>query len=152
MKHYFKILLIVLCLCQNNLLKAQTPSKKEIIGCTANVRIKNGDIDFLGRVDTGAETTSINAENIKAIGDSVRFTIINQRGKKTTLTAKIIEERTVKNAEAAEKRYFVYLTISYLNVSKITLVNLNNRSNSTYKILLGRNWLSGSYLVDVDID
>ena len=98
MKHYFKILLIVLCLCQNNLLKAQTPSKKEIIGCTANVRIKNGDIDFLGRVDTGAETTSINAENIKAIGDSVRFTIINQRGKKTTLTAKIIEERTVKNA------------------------------------------------------
>lgn len=68
------------------------------------------------------------------------------------ISSKIEDERFVKNAESREKRYYVFLTISYKNISKKILVNLNNRSNSTYKILLGRNWLSGRYLVDVDID
>ena len=38
----------------------------------------------------------------------------------------------------------------YQQDTKKILVNLNDRSASTYKLLLGRNWLSGSYLVDVD--
>ena len=31
-------------------------------------------------------------------------------------------------------------------------VNLRDRSAMTYKLLIGRNWLSEDYLVDVDIN
>lgn len=121
-----------------------------IIGAVAEVYIEEGNIEFIGRVDTGAKTTSINTSNIYASNGFVEYTLINARGKKSRIKSKIVKETYVKSAEAREKRYYVYLTINYMGLSKKTLVNLNDRTTSTYKVLLGRNWLSGSYIIDVD--
>ncbi len=123
---------------------------KKIIGALATVHIEEGGIEMVGRVDTGAKTTSINAINIKASNGFVSYTVVNALGKKARLKSKIEDELLVRNAESKEKRLFVYLTINYMGDSKRSLVNLNDRSGSSYKLLLGRNWLSGSYIVDVD--
>ncbi len=123
---------------------------KLVIGPVVGVYIKEGGLYFSARVDTGAETSSINAGDIRFSNGQVEYSIVNESGKASRLTSRVVRESTVKNAESREKRYYVYLTITYMGLEKKTLVNLNHRGDSRYKLLLGRNWLSGSYLVDVD--
>lgn len=127
-------------------------SDKQIIGPTATVEIKEAGIKFKGRVDTGAATTSINATVLFVKDGKVKYTITNKELEIVTLISDIEEVRTVRNAESSEQRYYVYLTLVYKSTERKILVNLNNRSKSTYKILLGRNWLKGHYVVDVSLD
>lgn len=124
--------------------------EKSVIGPEVEVYLSEGDIYFSARVDTGAATTSINAIKIKSSNGQVEYSLVNERGKESRVISRIIKESSIRNAESREKRYYVYLTIIYKGLAKKTLVNLNNRGESTYKLLLGRNWLSGSYIVDVD--
>lgn len=142
------------CAQNDNKVKETLPKTKNtskiIIGQTAEVYVTEGKMNFLGRVDTGAATTSINAQDIEVEGDTVSFTMINQEGKTFRFKSPIEKESLVKNAEAQEKRYHIYLTLVYDKLSKKVLVNLNDRSTSNFKILLGRNWLSKDFLVDVD--
>lgn len=56
------------------------------------------------------------------------------------------------SAQGREKRYLVRLTLSAMGVRKTILVNLRDRSQLRYKLLLGRNWLADDFLVDVDLD
>ena len=137
---------------QVNDTKVQKNTTKITVGQTAEVYIQEGDMTFLGRVDTGAATTSINAQDISQVEDMVEFTMINQQGKAYRFKSKIIKESFVQNAEAKEKRYHVYLTLVYGKSTKKILVNLNDRSTSAYKMLLGRNWLTKDFVVDVDKD
>ena len=125
--------------------------EKEVIGPTATVEIKEAGIKFKGRVDTGAKTTSINATVLNVKDGKVKYSITNKDWEIVTLTSDIQDVRVVKNAEASEKRYYVYLTIVYRDKEHKVLVNLNDRTRSTYKILLGRNWLKGNYVVDVSL-
>ncbi|MBL6998546.1 MAG: ATP-dependent zinc protease [Gammaproteobacteria bacterium] len=125
-------------------------AEKLIIGPTALVVIQEASISFNARVDTGAGTTSIHAKNIRIANGMVDYTIINQSGTEARLSSRVVREGVVKNAEVRETRVFVYLNIQHQGQTRQTLVNLNDRSKSSYKLLLGRNWLTGSYLVDVD--
>ncbi|MBC8209691.1 MAG: ATP-dependent zinc protease [Gammaproteobacteria bacterium] len=125
-------------------------AEKLIIGPTALVVIQEASISFNARVDTGAGTTSIHAKNIQIANGMVDYTIINQSGSEARLSSRVVREGVVKNAEVRETRVFVYLNIQHQGQTRQTLVNLNDRSKSSYKLLLGRNWLTGSYLVDVD--
>lgn len=125
-------------------------AEKLIIGPTALVVIQEASISFNARVDTGAGTTSIHAKNIRIANGMVDYTIINQSGSEARLSSRVVREGVVKNAEVRETRVFVYLNIQHQGQTRQTLVNLNDRSKSSYKLLLGRNWLTGSYLVDVD--
>jgi len=125
-------------------------AEKQVIGPTALVAIQEAGISFNARVDTGAEITSIHAKNIRITNGQVDYSVINQHGSEVRLSSKIVREGVVKSAEAREKRVFVYLHIQHQGNTSKTLVNLNDRSKSSYKLLLGRNWLSGRYLVDVD--
>ena len=145
----FCLTVIVLIICAS-LQSPAVSSEKQLIGATAVVLIKEAGISFDSRVDTGAGTTSINAQNIKQSNGTVVYTIVNQSGQQARLSSKIIKQAVVKNAESSEKRMYVYLTLEYNGDIRTTLVNLNDRSNSSYKLLLGRNWLAGRYLVDVD--
>ena len=124
---------------------------KITIGQKAKVLIVEANTEFEGRVDTGAATTSINAHNILVSNGRLEYRLINQHGKEAKIVTDVVKQSFVKNAESREKRYFVHLTISYMGLTKKTLVNLNDRSDSKYKLLLGRNWLAGHYIVDVDI-
>jgi hypothetical protein len=132
------------------LLAKTSCNDKTIIGPVVSVEIGLNAHKFIGRVDTGAKTTSINASIFKIENGHVEFVIIDRFGKVSLLKTRIIKESVVRNAESKEKRYYVHLDISHQGRQRKTLVNLNNRANSKYKILLGRNWLSCSYIVDID--
>ena len=89
------------------------------------------------------------AENI---GKVVRFNIKNGDGESHWLEAKIAGYVIVKNAAHRERRYKVPLTFRYKDFEKTVLVTLNNREKMEFPLLLGRNFLMGDFIIDVEVD
>ena len=135
--------------------------QKSVVGQVETIKVHELDMDFKARIDTGAATTSIHATDIKVIGEesdsmrdnlgeTVMFTSVNENGEKATYKGKIIKVSKIRNAQGVERRYAVKMDLGWNGEHKRVAVNLRDRSKLEYKLLIGRNWLSGDYLVDVD--
>ncbi|HHO47081.1 MAG TPA: hypothetical protein ENN06_01265 [Desulfobacteraceae bacterium] len=135
---------------------------KMIIGRTCRVQVEELGLEYLARVDTGASITSIHATDfliekgtsdpLDNVGRKINFLTVSSDGQYKRMSAEIAEIQTVVNAQGREKRYLVRLTLTAMGVRKTILVNLRDRSRLRYKLLLGRNWLTDDFLVDVDLD
>jgi hypothetical protein len=135
---------------------------KAVLGATATVSEMESGLKFAARVDTGAKTCSIHAENLSVVGGSesmqenvgklIRFRIANKGGESQWLERPIAKTSLVKSANGAEWRYLVPMTLACEGTEKQVLVSLNDRSEMGYAMLLGRNLLAGEFLVDVGSD
>jgi hypothetical protein len=136
------------------------PRAARVIGATEVLRVEAAQLDFLARIDTGARTTSIHALDLEIrspaaraednVGREIRFRISNERGEAAQLSSEIAGVVRVRSAQGSETRYAVPLDLSWNGVRKRVLVNLRDRSSMDYKLLVGRDWLRGGFLVDVD--
>ena len=107
------------------------------------------------KLDTGAKTTSINAINpefFERNGEQwSRFTITNKYNKSATIEAPIVRDSIIKRHYGEKQtRPVIMLDICIGNVRKKEEVNQVDRSNLNYQLLIGRNFLSGSFLIDSD--
>jgi len=135
-------------------------SPKQIIGATEIIEVEPAKLRIKARVDTGAQTTSIHAENIvidlhgDPRGKAIAFDLVNQQGEVQRINTHVAKRILVKTSEGSENRYAVplTLTLTWQQTSKTVLVTLNNRAHLRYRLLLGRNWLRGDYLVDVELN
>ena len=147
------LLLAVLFLVSMN---AQAGSLKQIVGATEVVLIEEANLYFKARVDTGAKTSSIHAENIEVDssgdprGKPISFRLITKEGQSRKIETRVTSVVTVKTSELSEHRYVVPLLMKWNDSKKTVLVSLNDRKNMEYRLLLGRNWLHGDFIVDVD--
>jgi len=73
-----------------------------------------------------------------------------KKGERTKVTTKIIDVSKVRNAQGVEYRYVVNLNLNWQGMDKSGHVNLRDRSAMSYKLLIGRNWLSDDFVVDVN--
>lgn len=156
-----------------------------ITGQTASIRIKELNMNYLSRIDTGATVTSLNAFNIKVlpahkkspaetekelksqkinendkkiknyeykenIGKTILFDTLSEKGVLSHIESKVVDVQFVRNAQGVEYRYVVLFTLEYKGISKKYRINLRDRRHMTYKLLIGRNWLSEDFLVNVD--
>lgn len=154
-------IIILTCICFSFLVKTQAWGEQTIIGETAWIRVGGVSFPYLARIDTGARVTSIHATDVnitggseepeKNIGRKITFTSVNREGKSQQLTGIIKRISSVRNSQGIEQRYVIELALSWKNVNKTVEVNLRDRSRMNYKLLIGRNWLSGDFLVDVDL-
>ena len=147
------------------------PKKKKcIIGSTAVLLEKQSEIQFRARVDTGAKSCSLHVEKIKIedeskkenitermtenIGKVIHFEVKNGNKKTHILTSKIAGYVIIKTSDKKEgkRRYKVPLTFRWKSMEKEILVTLNNRNHMAYPLLLGRNFLKGDFLVDVELN
>lgn len=136
-------------------------AEKRIIGPTTIVAEADSEIDFRARVDTGATTTSLHVEEwaiedessemAENVGKKIRIRIKNHRDESQWIESRIEEIGIVKTSAVAEQRYKVELTLCWNDVKKRVLVTLNDRSRMKYPLLLGRNFLQGDFVVDVDL-
>lgn len=147
---------------------AKQEAKKHIIGATAVLSEPETGYDYKCRVDTGARTTSLHVEEweiidevkdddikkeMKAnIGKMLRFRVKNAQGEEKWLERKIANYAIYKTSEKTERRYKVKMKLKWKDFEKEVLVNLNDRSHMEFPLLLGRNFLKGDFLVDVDLD
>ena len=122
---------------------------KRVIGQTAVVGISEASIELLGRVDTGAATTSLHAESVRVEDGMASFELLGPDGRRVAMREPVARTGVVRNSERIEERIYVELTLKHAGHTKRVQVNLNDRSSLTYPLLLGRNWLKDDYLVDV---
>lgn len=134
---------------------------RPVIGETAVIKEVTTGVEFTARVDTGAAVSSIHVdpEDVVIVDESpkptenidktVRLKLDNGEGEKAWVETQIEDYVEVRNAEKAEHRYRVRLPLQCGDVLKLAVVNLNDRSGMTYKLLLGREFLRNEFLVDV---
>ncbi|WP_051216086.1 ATP-dependent zinc protease family protein [Ferrimonas futtsuensis] len=127
---------------------------KELVAAVERVHLGPGAIDFMARVDTGAAISSLHATDVRLLQSGnqqqVRFVTENHLGEQLTLTLPVVDTMRVRSAQGSERRYVVLLPVGFRGTQRAIKVNLKNRGHMAYRLLLGRNWLSGYYLVDVD--
>ncbi len=138
---------------------AAAADKKLTVGATEVIRVVDADLDFVARIDTGARTTSINAQNIEIqnpaadkrdnVGKTITLDVVNAKGEKRRIKSEIVKVLEVRNAQGTELRYMIPLTLRWHGIDKLIRVNLRDRSAMTYKLLIGRDWLKGDFVVDV---
>jgi len=139
-----------------------TKKKKCVIGATATLLEKQSELLFHARVDSGAKSCSLHIEKMEIegeaekmvdnIGKVIRFQVKNGDKKTHWLESKIAGYVIIKTSDHKERRYKVPLTFRWKNLEKEVLVTLNNRSQMEYPLLLGRNYLRGDFLIDVELD
>ncbi len=127
---------------------------QDVVGWVERVRVYPSKLSFKAKLDTGAKHSSLHATNIKPFIKNgkqwVRFTLDN--GKKTvTLEEPIFRVAQIKSRSEEKKvsdRYVIKLKICLGNISKTAEVNLTDRSQFIYPMLLGRSFLEGYFLID----
>lgn len=127
---------------------------KPIVGRVEWISIPGTSLRLEARIDTGAKTSSLHAENIqeKQLGPDlyVEFQTRNDAGEAVLLSGKVILQTKVTSANGlTEKRYVIRKTVRIGNTEETININLNDRSQLDYRFLAGRNLLMGHYLVDV---
>ncbi|MCL1041373.1 RimK/LysX family protein [Shewanella marisflavi] len=134
--------------------------QKAVIGQTAKMTVNEAGLVYQARIDTGAGNTSLHAYDLEIQGGSAKkmkdnvgkliwFTTENAAGERKRLSAKIVKTSTVSNSQGTETRYMVEMHIGFGGDIRKVKVNLRDRGHMDYKLLIGRNWLKGKYVVDV---
>jgi len=128
--------------------------KKIVIGRVEWIETLSPQIVFRARIDTGAQSCSMHAENVieKEIQGEryVEFTTLDEAGKSYTFLKKVVKTAMVKSTSGvAKKRYVVKMQLKFGERRPIVNVNLNNRKNLKHRFLVGRNLLLRDYIVDV---
>lgn len=143
----------------HNMLKRQKVIKekalqKTVVGRVEWVKTINPEAAFRARVDSGAQTNSMHAENIKEVSrdgkDYVEFTSVDDEGAKHRFLREVLKKVKVKSTSGhSEDRYVVKMDLVFGGKRVTTNVNLNDRESLKHNFLIGRNLLLGNYIVDV---
>lgn len=136
-----------------------TPAQpaKTIIGWVE--RVKVGDIDYLpkAKLDTGAKTSSLDAEIIRTFKrDGTEFIVFRTRLGDENAKPQIFESelkrwvriKKKKESEGYIRRPVVEMTLCLAGKLITGEVNLSDRDHFSYPILIGRNMLSSQFMID----
>lgn len=129
-------------------------TKLTIIGSTELVNINPGNVTLEARIDTGAKGTSMNAINIQEFERDgkkwVKFTV--PTGKESSVELERPVERTVlikRHGEDPLRRKVVMLQVTIGAIKQRIEVNITDRTNYEFPMLIGRNFLKDIAVVDV---
>jgi|WetSurMetagenome_2_1015567.scaffolds.fasta_scaffold349540_2 hypothetical protein len=131
-------------------------SNKLVVGQLEQVWLSGPELALTARIDTGAETSSLDARNINLFERDgkrwVRFEIINPTtGKPESLERRL--KRTVgihqSGTTAATRRPVVKMGIVIGGSNQSAEFTLSDRSHLGYQVLIGRNILKDVMVVDV---
>lgn len=126
----------------------------QIIGEAEYVYLPSSKLRLKARIDTGATTTSINALNIKQFERDgkkwVKFDLMDEKNNKHTKKLPLYENIKIKRHGVEDQiRPVVKIRVNLGSFSKFIRVSLTDRSKFTYPVLIGRNFLNGTTMVDV---
>ena len=126
-----------------------------IVGGVESVVIEPSGIKYEARIDTGAESSSIHAENIQLIERDgkryVQFSLLNpETGELIELERRLRRKVLIKQQEGEwERRYVVKLWLTLGEIRELVDVTLSNRTGFEYSVLVGRNLFTDTAIVDV---
>jgi hypothetical protein len=126
------------------------------VGWVEKIKLVPGDLIIHAKLDTGAESSSIDAQDVeeftRAGSEWIRFSIVNRYGDKITIENKIHRMALVKrHFGKTQRRKVIKIGICLGETYMQTEVTLINRKNFEYQMLLGRQFLAGNAVVDPSI-
>ncbi|MCB0332506.1 MAG: ATP-dependent zinc protease [Bdellovibrionales bacterium] len=124
-----------------------------VLGWLEEVSLYPSKLPLHAKLDTGADTSSLHAENLETYTKNgeewVRFQVSNRAGEALTIDKKIRRHVRIKRKQGrSQMRPVVKLGICVGGVFESIEFNLVDRSNFSSAVLVGRNFLSGKILVD----
>ncbi len=133
----------------------QTDSKS-ILGWIEQVRVSAAGLTLEAKLDTGADTSSLHARNIRGFKRKgvrmVRFEIENpDNGEVVELERRRVRTVRIREHDGSyQRRPVVEMWVCLGPVKKRVEVNLVDRSRFNYPFLIGRSAMHGDILVDPD--
>ena len=113
-------------------------------------------MSFPVKLDTGADVSSMHAQNIKLYKkdgiDMVDFVYENEQGDKQSFTRKVVRMMTIKakDGEKANFRPVVKMDVQIGDIKEKVKVNLQDRSRFKYSMIVGKNFLRHGVVVTSD--
>jgi len=132
---------------------ATAEAARTVVGYVEAVLVYPGNRSVTAKVDTGAKSSSIDTLNIlpfvKDGDDWVRFTVAGDDSERWRFELPVVRIVRIKRAGApTTRRYVVEMGVCLGGVYKKTEVNLVHRPRMNYRMLIGRSFLAGDFLVD----
>ena len=131
-------------------------SGKLLVGQLEQVWLPNLGLALPARIDTGAETASLDARNIELFERNgrrwVRFEILHpETGEPLPMERRLKRMVAIvqSNSTESERRPVIKLGITIGHISQTAEFTLTNRSHLDYQLLIGRNILQDVIIVDV---
>jgi len=131
-------------------------AQRTTVGWVEKVRIFPGNTMVEARIDTGAELASLHCDCITPIernGEKwVSFVVENTEGRPVLMEQKVLRIATIKrHFGEVQERMVVKLGVCLGNTYKEAEITLVDRSGLTYPMLVGRDFLEGSFIVDPSV-
>jgi hypothetical protein len=132
------------------------PDSRTLLGRIEKVYLDPPGLEFNARIDTGAQTSSLNAIDIVEFERDgkphVRFNVINPKtGEKTEITRRLRRYARVKelNNKESQNRPVVRMRVVVADIDEQINFTLVDRSKLKNQVLIGRNLLRDLAIVDV---
>lgn len=126
-----------------------------IVGAVEWVYLELPKHHYMARVDSGAATSSLHAYNITRFERNgkrwVRFVLKNGDDQEIEVETPLVRIASIRQASSEEldRRPVVSMKVYLGNVQQETEFTLTDRSDMTYPVLLGREFLRDITLIDV---
>jgi len=128
--------------------------RKILIGWRELVDIPAWGIRGLkAKIDTGARTSALHVDNIVELDENhIEFVVILSRRnskRRIKVRARAIKRGWVRASHGRTTRWYVEARVKIGPVERVIPLNLVDRSAMIYRMLLGRNAIEDSFIVDV---
>jgi hypothetical protein len=129
------------------------PAERAVVGYLERVRIFPGNFLLYAKIDTGARTSSMNAQNIRYLERDgqryVRFSVTNRDNETQVFERPVLRRAKIRDiGRAPQVRPVIMLGLCVGNVYRYTQVNLANRAGFNFQLLIGRRFMAQRLLVD----
>ena len=137
------------------LILSLTASARQTVGYVENVSVYPGALHMHAKVDSGATNSSLNCNCSRIIqqdgADWVKFTLVDMNGKTFSTTKKVVRySRVVQHTGYTQRRPVVRLGICMAGIYRDVEVNLVNRGDFNYQMLIGRSFMLNDFLIAPD--
>lgn len=154
---FLTVITAFLAIVQSAFAQTESPPRpakdRMVVGVIERVLVLPGNFLLHGKVDTGARTSSLNAQEIEYIkrgnAQFVRFSITNRKNKTATFERRVVRQVRIKEiGRPSQRRPVIILGLCVGSVFRNTEVSLADRTGFSYQILVGRKFMSQRIVVD----
>jgi hypothetical protein len=145
-----------IAVCVASLLSLLSPAfgdSPQVVGWVEKACIQPGQLVLPAKVDTGAVTCSLHAPDLVEFerdGEKwVKFSVVDGSGKAALIEEKMVGVRRIKRHFGQfQNRPVIRLAICVGNIHRISEVSLVDRTGFEYPLLIGRNFMDGTLVVN----
>ena len=124
-----------------------------VVGWVERVRIIEADFEVRAKLDSGARHSSLSASDLVEFergGQTwVRFLVRNWRDERVMIERPVSRTTRIKrNSAESQMRPVIELTLCVGSLARTVEVNLVDRENFNYPLLVGRSFLAQGILID----